>query len=63
MAILRAEKLLTERNTGAREGVEERRGAGDHSCVSAVFVEFLNQQQVGLLDVVDASLEILVAYL
>ena len=62
MAILRAKKLLAERNTGSREGVEERRGARDHSCITAVLVEFLNQQQVRLLNVVDTSLEILVAY-
>lgn len=56
MAILRAEELLAERNTGAREGVEERRRAGNHACVAAVLVEFLNQQQIRLFDVVDTSL-------
>lgn len=63
MAILRTEEFLTERNRSAGEGVDERGRAGDHSCVATVFVEFLDQNQVCLFNLVDTGFEVLVANL
>lgn len=61
MAILRTEKFLTERNGSAGECVDQRGRARDHSCVATVFVEFLDQHEVCLFNLVDTRFEVLVA--